>query len=309
MHCPLCNETSIETVEKLAVIDITAIYSRTFGLDVADVFRDISEIAYCHCSRCDLFFFDPLAAGDEKFYTGLQRFEWYYPEKKNEFIYAAKWISETDSVLEIGSGKGAFANLISAKSYVGLEFSQTAKQLAEKNGVEIINQSIEDHALICSGKYDVVCSFQVLEHVSNPRAFIEAAVKCLRPGGRLILSVPSLDSFSRYVPNFSLDMPPHHVTRWTDLSLQNVAREMHLEVEDIWHEPLQEAHKLFYASAIFKNATNKILNLSPKMIDKSFFGRLTVSLSSIAGRIFSRGLTDTHVLPRGISVTAIYKKP
>lgn len=308
MHCPLCNSSNTDAIEKLSASDIVSAYASSFGLDVADAFRDIKEISYCHCSGCDLFFFDPLVSGGEALYSGLQRYNWYYPEAKNEFGFAARYISDADSVLEIGSGKGAFANLISAKNYVGLEFSQTAKQMAASNGVKVVNQSIEDHAKEFSGKYDVVCSFQVLEHVSEPRKFIEAAVSCVRPGGRLIFSVPSLDSFSKYVTNFFLDMPPHHVTRWTDLALRNIAREMNLEVESIWHEPLQNDHKYLYSRTVCRNAVNQIFGVPPILIEKSILGRSLEKVSSVMGKAYSRGLTDDSLLPRGISVTAIYKK-
>lgn len=309
MHCPLCNASSIEAIEKLATLDIVSVYSSALGLDVSNEFSQIKEIIYSHCKSCDLFFFDPLVAGSENFYSTLQRFDWYYPEEKNEYGYAASFIAETDSVLEVGSGKGAFANLISTKSYVGLEFSQTAKQMAASNGVEIINQSIENHAKNCPDKYDVVCSFQVLEHVSDPRGFIKAAASCVRPGGRLIFSVPSSDSFARYVTNHTLDMPPHHVTRWTDLALHNIAREMNLEVESIWHEPLQEVHELLYASTIFSRAANLTMKRSQRLVDRTFIGNIIRRFSLYMGSRYSRILTDNCFSPRGISVTAVYIKP
>lgn len=309
MHCPLCNSSNIEIVEKLSVADIDSVYFRYIGLHVADAFHQIKEINYCHCSGCDLFFFDPLVVGDEDFYSNLQRNDWYYPDDKNEYDYAASLISGSDSVLEIGSGKGAFANKIAAKKYVGLEFSQTAKQMAASNGVEIINQSIEDHAKICPDKYDVVCSFQVLEHVSNPRDFISAALNCVRPGGRLIFSVPSSDSFARYVTNHTLDMPPHHVTRWTDLALRNVAREMKIKVESIWHEPLQEVHKHLYAITIFGRAANITLKRPQRLVDTTLMGRILGKISLRMGCKYSQVLTDDCFSPRGISVTVVYIKP
>lgn len=309
MHCPLCNLSGTEVVERLAVSDIAYIYSSTLGLDVSKEFGQINEIIYSHCKNCDLFFFNPLVAGSEIFYSNLQRFDWYYPEEKNEFIYAASFIAEADSVLEIGSGKGAFANLIPTKNYIGLEFSQTAKQIAAINGVEIINQSIEDHSKDSHNKYDVVCSFQVLEHVSDPRGFIKAAANCVRPGGKLIFSVPSSDSFARYISNHTLDMPPHHVTRWTDLALRNVAREINLNVECIWHEPLQKVHELLFASIIFRRAANLTLGRSERLIDRTLIGNLLSRVSMYMGNKFSRVLTDNCFSPRGISVTAVYKKP
>jgi 2-polyprenyl-3-methyl-5-hydroxy-6-metoxy-1,4-benzoquinol methylase len=305
----MCNNSNIEFIENLAVSDIVSIYSSTLGLDVSKELSHIKEIIYCHCNSCDLFFFNPLVAGGENFYSNLQRFDWYYPENKNEYGYAASFVSETDSVLEIGSGKGAFANLISAKNYVGLEFSQTAKQMAANNGVDVVNQSIENHAKNWPDKYDVVCGFQVLEHVSDPRGFIKAAASCVRSGGRLIFSVPSLDSFARYLTNHTLDLPPHHVTRWTDLALCNIARETGLNIESIWHEPLHKVHELSYASTIFSRRANLVMAHHQRLIDRTRIGKLIQRVSLYLGSKYCRVLTDNCSSPRGISVTAVYKKP
>lgn len=296
-------------MERFPASDIVSIYSDSLGVDVANAFNNIRQVRFCRCQNCDLYFFDPLVAGTEDFYTSLQNFDWYYPKDKNEFGYAASLISATDSVLEIGCGMGAFAGKISTASYVGLEFSQTAKQMAAKNGVEVRNQSIEDHAVDCPKKYDVVCSFQVLEHVPNLRRFLNAAAHCVRPGGRLILSVPSFDSFARYVTNHVLDLPPHHVTRWTDLALANIARELNLEVEDIWHEPLQEVHKPMYASTIANRAANFLAGRAQRVVDRTLFGKLTNKASGFIGRKCVDVLADDLLSPRGISVTAVYRTP
>jgi len=309
LACPLCHSLQIETVENLTVLDIVSLYSNYFDMDVTKIFGEIESINFCHCTKCDLFFFDPMVVGNEEFYSKLQNFNWYYMEEKNEYEYAASLITENDSVLEIGSGKGAFAKLITAQNYVGLEFSQSAQIMAASNGIKLLNQSIQEHALEYPGEYDVVCSFQVLEHVSNPRSFIEAAVDCIRPGGKLIISVPSLDSFYRYVKNNSLDMPPHHVTRWTDQALLNLAREVNIVIESIWHEPLQDIHKQLYSSIIFRNSISRVFNLPPALIKRTFFERVLGKISSLAGKFYSRGLNNNFVLPRGVSVTAVYTKP
>jgi 2-polyprenyl-3-methyl-5-hydroxy-6-metoxy-1,4-benzoquinol methylase len=78
---------------------------------------------------------------------------------------------------------------------VGLEFSRKAKEIAFSNGIIIENESIQSHSVAHPAKYDVVCAFQVLEHVSEIRSFIESSIKALKPGGLLIYSIPSADSF------------------------------------------------------------------------------------------------------------------
>lgn len=45
-------------------------------------------------------------------------------------------------------------------------------------------------------RFDVVLSFEVLEHVCDQAAYLENAVRHLRPGGTLVVSTPNRDVFS-----------------------------------------------------------------------------------------------------------------
>jgi 2-polyprenyl-6-hydroxyphenyl methylase/3-demethylubiquinone-9 3-methyltransferase len=47
------------------------------------------------------------------------------------------------------------------------------------------------------GAYDLVTSLEVVEHVSDPRAFVDGLARALKPGGLLILSTPNRTARSR----------------------------------------------------------------------------------------------------------------
>lgn len=306
--CPLSKSLEVELIEKISVKDIVKLYYKSFNFDISLEFKNLQEIKLYYSHESDLIFFNPSVTGSEFFYEKLQNFEWYYMEQKNEYDYASQLIKESDIVLEIGSGKGAFAKKIPSKNYVGLELSQSAIEMALENSVYVISESIQSHAINNTAKYDVVCAFQVLEHIADIRSFIESSILCLKPGGILIYSVPSVDSFAKYVSNYELDMPPHHVTRWSDLSLKNIAKYFPVEHIEIWHEPLQFIHKEFYAITIFKKALLQSLRRRIKNIDKSLTTKAIGGISRILGKIFAQGLTDIALMPRGMSVTSVYRK-
>lgn len=140
-------------------------------------------------------------------------------------------------------------------------------------------------------------------------AFLGGSVACLKPGGLMIISVPSADSFSQYVQNFWLDMPPHHLTRWTDMALTNVASQYGLELRTIHHEKLQDAHREFYSATIFSTALSGFFKKQYRTVNLSFSARLMGKISAIFGKVFSKGLVSDDLLPRGISVVAVYQKP
>ncbi len=151
--------------------------------------------------------------------------------------------------------------------------------MAARYKIHILNQTIQERAIENSNKYDVVCSFQVLEHVSDVHSFIESSLNCLNPKGYLIYSVSSADSFVTLVQNGILNIPPHHVTWWSDKALFNISDLFGMKLINIYHENLQEIHKDWYASTIAMLALNNFLGRNHSLIDRSLEARF---LSKVA---------------------------
>jgi len=192
---PLTENDEVELLEEIDVSDLKAVWFRSFAVDVSKEFSGIRTLGFYRCLNSGLRFFHPAIVGSESFYEALQQQSWYYLKEKAEYEFALGFISQRDNVLEIGCGRGEFAKKIAAKSYLGLELSSKAQKMAAADGIRVLIQPVETHRLQCQQRYDVVCAFQVLEHVANPTAFIEACTCCLKSGGLLILSVPNLDSY------------------------------------------------------------------------------------------------------------------
>lgn len=97
-------------------------------------------------------------------------------------------------VLEIGCGQGAAgARLARLGRYVGLEPDAESHAVARERvgaaGGEVRHGSVEQ--LRDGEQFDLVCAFEVLEHIEDDEAAVAAWVQRLRPGGHLLLSVPA----------------------------------------------------------------------------------------------------------------------
>jgi SAM-dependent methyltransferase len=209
-------------------------------------------------------------------------------------------------VLEVGCGSGAFGISLHTASYVGLEFSEQAASDARRRGLEVLRESVEEHAQTHAAQYDAVCAFQVLEHVARPDQFLRACLAAIKPGGLVIVSVPSVDSFASGLPDFLLDMPPHHVTRWSDRCLRKVAELFSGELTALWHEPLQPAHRRMHGqSAILRRLygwSGRSVPVVNETAGERTVARIAWKVSALLApvlRLFAR---------RGISVTAVYRK-
>lgn len=306
MYCPLCKNDNLILLEKIVSSDIIKLYLKKFKFNVDYLFKSKQE-DFFECTFCCLRFFAPFSGGDEKFYEHFQKYDWYYMDDKNEYDFAAQYIRSTDKVLEIGSGKGAFATKIFAADYVGLEFSKAACDLAASQGVKVLNESIEKHAFDNREKYDVVCCFQVLEHVDGINSFLQASVDCLKIGGKLIVSVPSGESFFGNMVNAYLNLPPHHASRWSDYSLNKVAMIFNLNLEVCYHENLAPIHRLFYARSLIENFLREKIGMKFKIVDMSVAHKLIQIIAFMIAKFNVNTLVNKNN-PVGHSVVAVYKK-
>lgn len=299
-NCPLCESIKIVQQTTINGSDLRKKYQKLVGDSYKYIISDYITQFKCH--NCGLIFFNPMDVGDEAFYSSLQNFEWYYLNDKNEYHYITKYISKGDKILDVGCGKGAFLKLVPFCNYTGLELSKGAKNLAKNDGIHIKNETIQSHSCSHPEEYDLVCSFQVLEHVSDPFSFIDASLKTLRIGGLLIIAVPSEDSFLKYVVNGILNMPPHHVSRWSDKTLETIASIFNLEIIDIHHEKLEEIHFELYLRTLIENSI-----LDPQLIDLTIKRKIVSIFSRLLAKRLKKGMKK-DMLPAGHSVIAVYRK-
>jgi 2-polyprenyl-6-hydroxyphenyl methylase/3-demethylubiquinone-9 3-methyltransferase len=69
------------------------------------------------------------------------------------------------------------------------------------------------------GRFDLVCSMEVIEHVADKAAFVGALAACLAPGGLMILSTPNRTAASRLLlveGAERLGMVPRGTHHWDD---------------------------------------------------------------------------------------------
>ena len=300
--CPLCGSEKTKVIEKINNRLLLDIYKKNFGIDCKDLISS-EHTLYLNCNICNLYFFNDAVEGDENFYLSLQKNDWYYLKDKEEYLSASNFIESGNIVLDVGCGQGEFSNYVSRNGarFIGLESSQNAKKLAENQGIDILNLSIQSYASSNYESVDVVTSFQVLEHVHDPKVFIQSKLKALKPEGIMIIAVPSQDSFIADITNGVLNMPPHHLTRWSDETLRFIAEFFDLELIHLNHEKVQNVHIRYYWDTVIQSYLIK-----PKLIDISFKRKIISKSASLLSKLIS--VTNIRPKENGHTVIAVYKK-
>ena len=120
-------------------------------------------------------------------------------------------------VLDVGCGQKPYQALFPCDQYVGLELDSTENRVNKQadyfyDGKVFPFEDASFDAIICN---------QVLEHVFEPSLFLREISRCLRPGGKLLLSVPFVwDEHEK----------PQDFARYTSFGLKYLLASFDLEI-------------------------------------------------------------------------------
>lgn len=111
----------------------------------------------------------------------------------------ARYGGNSGSLLEIGCGNGFFleeALTMGYKNVIGIEPSNAAATVAAESVRSNIVCDIMRPGIFEPEKFNVVCMFQVFDHLSSPREVLQECFRVLKPGGLLLCLNHNVDSVS-----------------------------------------------------------------------------------------------------------------
>src|SRR5829696_317345 len=108
------------------------------------------------------------------------------------FVELVKKLDGVRSICDLGCGNGHITGRLAALGYnvTGVDASASGIQIARRayRGVEFVQALIDRDLKV--GRFDLVISSDVVEHLYRPSDLLEAAVSQLKPGGQLLLGTP-----------------------------------------------------------------------------------------------------------------------
>ncbi len=104
--------------------------------------------------------------------------------------------SQGSRLLDVGCGPGAGLDAARAAGWdaFGLDLSDPAVALARARHGDRVRLGTVEERLFSDGFFDAITLFDVIEHVYEPRRFVEALAAQLRPGGQLLVATPNCRS-------------------------------------------------------------------------------------------------------------------
>lgn len=127
-------------------------------------------------------------------------------------------------LLDVGCGNGVF--LLRAKAagwnVVGLEPDPHAAAQVRVSGLDVHQGTLDTFDQ--PGSFDVITSSHVIEHVHDPKVFLDQLFRLLRGKGRLWLTTPNVNSMGhRHFGNAWRGLePPRHLTIFSAAALRSM---------------------------------------------------------------------------------------
>lgn len=159
------------------------------------------DVTLCRCRACAFVSGEPARAQDL-----AQRYDGYYahaappaPEARyEEWLARAEASVDRGRLLEVGAGAGGFVSVALRRGWSvdATEISRSALEPLRATGATVFAGPVEE-AGYADGRFDLVASIEVLEHVPTPLAHLKTLARLTRTGGLLLLTTPNFDGLSR----------------------------------------------------------------------------------------------------------------
>ncbi len=223
--------------------------------------------------------------------------------RKYQFDLIGKHIGK--NILEVGAGDRSFTNQIvkncpGFERIVSIEPSETLLELYRDkyklpSNVIVTSDNLFELTPESYGLFDTIIFIHVLEHVEKDREAVDHMYKLLKPGGKILIEVPAMQSL------FSVhDKMLGHYRRYNKKNFRAMVNENLYTIKKLW---FQDAIGMVGSFIFFK--LKKVELKSDEGVDLvknqgKFYDKYLIPIE----KFYERFIT----LPFGLSITGILEK-
>ena len=184
-------------------------------------------------------------------------------------------LKKEHTIIDVGCGQGVFVLFLQQCGYKAFGYDPYVEKYADKK--------------ILDNLYDIVTSYEAIEHANQPVEFFRQLVQCLRRDGLVVIGTPNADKIDLSDSvEFSMELhQPYHRHILSERALLNIGLNAGLEVAKVYHRfyfdtlcPMVNTRLLKtyvrctgnYFDAMFEKPRFRLLLTSPQLLFYFFAG-------------------------------------
>ena len=161
----------------------------------------------------------------ENHYKGYGRNDYLSPitiKRYHEILDAFESVRKTNRILDVGCGIGYFLDVAKLRGWevYGTEYTDSAVKICQDKGITMHGGALNPQNYPLES-FDVITSFEVIEHINTPKEEIGRIFSLLRKGGYFYVTTPNFNSLLRYYlgPKYNVICWPEHLSYYTPKTL------------------------------------------------------------------------------------------
>lgn len=187
--------------------------------------------------------------------ASVQDRHWWFVARRQilDRVMAGLSLPADARIIEVGCGPGGNLGMLARHGHLqAMEADPAARRMAADLGVcPVWCGALPSPQPFAAESGDLICLFDVLEHIADDIAALSAAAALLRPGGRILLTVPAYDwLWSAH------DEAHHHHRRYNKATLAKVVSAAGLAAIRVGHFN-SLLFPLIAAARVLKKATGQ----------------------------------------------------
>ncbi|MCC5945581.1 MAG: class I SAM-dependent methyltransferase [Bernardetiaceae bacterium] len=184
----------------------------------------------CQCQDCNFVFIKriPTIEELEKYYKNYGAEHFLSPitiKRYHALLDEFEPYRKHNRILDVGCGVGHFLSVAKERGWEvhGVEFSKEAAEICRQKGISMQEGQL-DSSLFEPESFDIVTSFEVLEHINYPKQDAQQIHNLLRKNGLFYCTTPNFDSLMRYYlkADFNVIHYPEHLGYFTVSTLKKL---------------------------------------------------------------------------------------